>query len=178
MIHKPQATQQYVVQIAAAPATADEDRYAARLLSTIVGDDSGSRLFWELVDTGLAEYAAIGAHEFQGAGIYMSYLSCAPDSAAENLQRIAEIVAEVEAEGITPEELTQAQNKICAEHRAASRAARQPDVRRRQQLDSAAAIPDDPRGGRMPIAASPSPTSPPCCGNTRSASPPLWRSVR
>jgi predicted Zn-dependent peptidase len=34
--------------------------------------------------------------------------------AAENLQRIADIVREAEASGLTEEELTQAQNKVCA----------------------------------------------------------------
>ena len=38
------------------PAAADDDRYAAKLLATVLGDDSGSRLYWELVDPGLAEH--------------------------------------------------------------------------------------------------------------------------
>jgi predicted Zn-dependent peptidase len=114
VIHKPQATQQYVVQIAAAPAAEDEDRYASRLLGTIVGDDTGSRLFWELVDTGMAETAAWGAHEFQRSGVYLTYLACAPEQTAENLSRLREVLADVEASGVTAEELEQAKNKICA----------------------------------------------------------------
>ena len=114
VIHKPLAVQQYVVQLAAAPSATDDDRYAARLLSTIVGDDSGSRLFWELVDTGQAESASIGTQEYQGAGIYLTWLSCLPNLAAENLQRIAEIVREAEVDGVTEEELAQAKNKVCA----------------------------------------------------------------
>ncbi|HUE74047.1 MAG TPA: pitrilysin family protein [Pirellulaceae bacterium] len=115
VIHKPLAVQQYAVQIASAPATEDDDRYAARVLTTILGDDKGSRLFWELIDTGLAEYATIGTHEFQGTGIYMTYLACTPDEAAANLQRIANIVRDAEACGVTQEELDQAKNKICAQ---------------------------------------------------------------
>lgn len=114
VLHKPQAVQQYVVQIAAAPATEDDDRYAARLLATIVGDETGSRLFWELIDTGLAEYAAIGVQEYQGAGLFLTGLSCAPANAAENLQRLKRLLAKVEAEGVTDEELSQAKNKVCA----------------------------------------------------------------
>ena len=57
-IPKASAVQQYVVQIANGPAAEDDDRYAGRLLATILGDDSGSRMFWELVDTGLAECAS------------------------------------------------------------------------------------------------------------------------
>lgn len=114
VVHKPQATQQYVLQLVAGPAAEDDDRYAARLLGTVVGDDSGSRLFWELVDTGRAETAAFGAHEFQHAGIFMTYLSCAPEHAAENLAAIRAILADVEAGSITEAELEQAKNKICA----------------------------------------------------------------
>lgn len=114
VLHKPLAVQQYVVQLAAAPSATDDDRYAARLLATIVGDDSGSRLFWELVDTGQAESASIGTQEYQGVGVFLTWLSCLPDLAAENLQRLAEIVQEVEVKGVLQQELTQAQNKICA----------------------------------------------------------------
>jgi predicted Zn-dependent peptidase len=114
LIHKPQAVQQYVVQLAAAPSADDSDRYAARLLATIVGDDTGSRLFWELVDTGKAESASIGCQEFQGAGVFMTWLACLPELAAENLAHVAEIVREVQGGGVTGEELTQAKNKLCA----------------------------------------------------------------
>lgn len=114
VLPKPLAVQQYVVQCAAAPGAEDEDRYAARVLATIIGDDTGSRLFWELVDTGRAEYASISAHEFQGCGIYLGSLCCAPEDAAENLQRLTDVVRKVEAEGVTEQELIQAKNKICA----------------------------------------------------------------
>ena len=32
------------------PGATDADRYAAKMLATVLGDDSGSRLYWELVD--------------------------------------------------------------------------------------------------------------------------------
>jgi predicted Zn-dependent peptidase len=114
VLHKPLAVQEYVVQLSPGPSATDDDRYPARLLSTIVGDDSGSRLFWELVDTGQAESASIGSQEFQGAGVFMTWLSCLPDLAADNLQRIGEIIAEVQTGGVTEEELIQAKNKVCA----------------------------------------------------------------
>jgi len=114
LLHKPLAVQEYVVQLAAAPAATEEDRYAARLLTTIIGDDTGSRLFWELVDTGQAETASIGVQEYQGAGVFLTWLSCLPELAEENLARVREIVCEAEASGVTEEELVQAQNKVCA----------------------------------------------------------------
>ena len=88
---------------------------AARLLGTILGDDTGSRLFWELVDTGLAEYAVLGAHEYQGSGIYMGSMCCSPDQVAENLQLFQNVLHEAENSGVTEEELSQAKNKICAQ---------------------------------------------------------------
>jgi predicted Zn-dependent peptidase len=114
VLHKPQAVQQYIVQISSGPATEDEDRYAARVLGTILGDESGSRLFWELVDSGLAEYASLGAQEFQGAGVFVASLACAPENAAENFERLGALLAEVQKKGVTDEELERAKNKICA----------------------------------------------------------------
>jgi predicted Zn-dependent peptidase len=115
VIHKPLAVQQYIVQLSPGPSATDADRYAARLLTTIIGDDSGSRLFWELVDTGKAESASIGTQEYQGAGVFLTWLSCLPELAAENLQQVVEIIQEAEADGVAEEELTQAKNKICAQ---------------------------------------------------------------
>jgi predicted Zn-dependent peptidase len=46
--------------------------------------------------------------------VFVTSLSCAPEAAAENLQRLAELLADVQAAGVTEEELKQAQNKICA----------------------------------------------------------------
>jgi len=112
---KESASQQYIVQITAGPAADDPDRYASRLLATILGDDSGSRLYWELVDPGLAEFAGIGTYEFQGTGIFMSYLCCAPEQAAENLERIQQVEREAELQGVTESELELARNKICSQ---------------------------------------------------------------
>jgi predicted Zn-dependent peptidase len=115
LYEKSTAVQQYVIQAGSSPAAESEDRYAARLMTTIIGDDSGSRLFWELVDTGAAECAALSAAEYQGAGMYMSFLCCAPDDAQENFDRMTEVLAEAQEGGVTEEELEQAKNKVCAQ---------------------------------------------------------------
>jgi predicted Zn-dependent peptidase len=111
-IHKESAAQQYVMQLVPGPAARDADRYAAKLLATVLGDDSGSRLYWELVDPGLAEHAALNHCEYEGAGLMMTTMSCDPEQAAENLQRILDVYRRGEAEGITPEELAQAKSKV------------------------------------------------------------------
>ena len=114
VITKENATQQYLIQLAAAPAAADEDRYAARLLSVILGDDCGSRLYWDLVDPGLSEFASTDSYEFQGTGLYMNYICCGPDQAEQNLAKLAEIVGELEKDGVTQKELDQSKNKVCS----------------------------------------------------------------
>ncbi len=112
LVGKPSATQEYVLAMAAAPSATDEDRYAAKLLCTMLGDDSGSRLYWELVDPGLVEHASVHHYEYHGAGTFFTYLSCDPELAAENLARVQKIYRNAEADGFSLAELTQAKSKI------------------------------------------------------------------
>jgi predicted Zn-dependent peptidase len=112
---KDSAVQQYIVQIANGPSAEDPSRHASRLLATILGDDSGSRLFWELIDTGLAECASMGTCEFQGAGIYLTFLCCAPEDAQANLKSVSNVQRRAEKSGVTDDELRRAKSKICAQ---------------------------------------------------------------
>jgi predicted Zn-dependent peptidase len=112
VIFKEGAAQQYVVEITNGPAVDDDDRYAGRILATVLGDDSGSRMYWELIDTGLAECAAMSSYEYQGTGIFMTYLCCSPEDTADNLARMQEILRDAEAGGITEPELARAKSKI------------------------------------------------------------------
>jgi predicted Zn-dependent peptidase len=114
VVHRPTATQEYVLQLADAPASEDEDRYAAKLLATIVGDDSGSRLYWELTDPGLVETASLGHYEYLGAGMFYTWLACEPDLVEDNLARLRKILVEVERSGVTEDELKQSKNKVKA----------------------------------------------------------------
>jgi predicted Zn-dependent peptidase len=111
-IHKPMVAQQYVVQIANGPALEDDDRYAGRILATVLGDESGSRMFWELIDTGAAECATMSACEYQGTGIFLTYLCSAPEDIEGNLECLRAILQQAEAEGISEPELVQARSKI------------------------------------------------------------------
>ncbi len=114
VLPRPSAKQEHVMALATAPPARDDRRYAADLLAVAVGDDTGSRLYWELVDPGHAEAAELGYNEYDGAGTYLTYLSCRPQQASENLDRIGEIYAAANAEGITPEELERARNKVAS----------------------------------------------------------------
>jgi predicted Zn-dependent peptidase len=114
VVHRPSATQQYVLALADAPASEDADRYAAKLLATIVGDDSGSRMYWELVDPGLAETASLGHYEYLGTGMFYTWLACEPDFVEQNLSLLDSIFRQIESTGVTDAELQQAKNKVKA----------------------------------------------------------------
>jgi len=111
-IEKPTSTQQYLMHMAPGPGASDADRYAAKLLSMVLGDDTGSRLYWELVDPGLAESVSLGHIEYVDCGSYSTFLSCDPERTEDNLARILAAFRKAEAEGITAEELEQAKSKI------------------------------------------------------------------
>jgi predicted Zn-dependent peptidase len=84
------------------------------LLSTILGDHTGSRLYWALVDPGLADGAELSYQDYDQAGAFFTFLSCDPDSTESNLALIAELYKTVNTHGITEEELAQAKNKVLA----------------------------------------------------------------
>ena len=96
----------------ARPASDDDDRYAAKVLAIVLGDDSGSRLYWELVDPGIAEVAELSHGEYQGAGVFLTQVSCAPEDAEEVYERVMQVYEAAHAEGITEVELQQAKNKV------------------------------------------------------------------
>jgi predicted Zn-dependent peptidase len=112
VLHRESANQQYAMQLTAGPAAEDGDRYAAKLLAMVLGDDSGSRLYWELVDPGLAEHVSLSHCEHEAAGMMMTYLCCEPEQTADNLRRILALYRQVEASGVAPAELEQAKNKV------------------------------------------------------------------
>lgn len=112
---KESATQQYTVQISSGPSADDPQRFAAQLLSYAVGDDSGSRFYWELVDPGLVEYTELYPRAFDGTGILMTFVCCAPEETDENLDRIAAIQQAVDQNGITQDELDLVKIKVCSQ---------------------------------------------------------------
>ncbi len=106
--------QQTVVAVCNGPPLESPDRYAAHLLATILGDHTGSRLYWALIDPGLADGAELSYQDYNQAGAFFSFLSCEPSSTQANLDRIAQIYGETIARGITEDELIQAKNKVLA----------------------------------------------------------------
>ncbi|HAC89607.1 MAG TPA: insulinase family protein [Planctomycetaceae bacterium] len=89
-------------------------RYALRFLCSIVGDDSGRRLFWELIDSGRAETATLWPHFFDECGCVLGYLCCAHEDVHEIEAILGRVLQQILQEGVTERELELARNKICA----------------------------------------------------------------
>ena len=77
----------------------DDDRFAAQLLATVLGDHTGSRLYWELVDPGHADGAEVSYQDYNRAGAFYTFLSCEPGETRANLERIVDAYGRMMAEG-------------------------------------------------------------------------------
>ena len=108
------SAQQYILQLARGPAANDQRRFASRVAMSIFGDDAGSRMYWEFLDSGRAESAGVGPCEDLGSGAVMSILCCRPDAAADNFERLTKLQKEIQS-GATQRELEMAKKKIASQ---------------------------------------------------------------
>ncbi len=102
---------EHICLMSAAPAYQDDLRYAAAMLAIITGDDVGSRLFWELVDTALAESASMHYDMMDGTGIFYSYIRTAPENRTVVMEKIKKVFDGLMTAGVSEKELTAAKNK-------------------------------------------------------------------
>jgi predicted Zn-dependent peptidase len=109
---KDSVTQEHVIMMSPGPAVDSEMIYPANILAMILGDDTGSRLYWALVDRGLVDSADANFHEHEGAGVFFTSFSCAPEQTQENLGIVHGLLHQLQTEGVTPEEVQQAKNKV------------------------------------------------------------------
>ena len=107
-------TQQHFLVMSRGPSAESLTRYTGAVLATAIGDDSGSRMYWDLVDPGLVESAGAMTDQAQGTGLAVASFSSDPEKALENLEIVKRILSDVQANGITADELTQAKNKIAS----------------------------------------------------------------
>jgi predicted Zn-dependent peptidase len=104
--------QMTLIGVSDAPPLESDDRYAAQLLATVLGDHTGSRLYWSLVDPGHADGFELWYQVYNQAGSFFTIVSCGPDDAQANLDRVAEVYRAALRSGVTDDELTQAKNKV------------------------------------------------------------------
>ena len=108
------AALEYGVRMSSGPSETHADRFAAKLLAAVLGDSSGSRLYWALVDSGAAEQATLHHHEFLDAGLFVTQLSCDAEDIDEQFARILEIYRDATVHGIQQAEFEQARNKLAS----------------------------------------------------------------
>ena len=87
-------------------------RFAAFLLSVIIGDSVGSRFYWELFDKALAEAAVMQFNPMDGTGAFCSYIRCSTDNVTKVLDTVNGIFRSLSQDGITKDELRKAKNKV------------------------------------------------------------------
>ncbi len=112
VMKREKVAQEHIFLISSAPPADSPLRHAADTLALAIGDDSGSRLYWALVDPGLAESGDCSFHDYEGAGSFYTSFSCEPARTEENLKLVHEVLDDVQKNGITEEDLNQAKSKI------------------------------------------------------------------
>ena len=107
-------TREHIGLMSAAPSCQDPERYAAQLAAAILGDTTGSRLYYALVEPAIADEAHTTYDPLDGAGAFVTFLSADAERAAEAVQvALAECRAFVET-GPTDAELAAVKNKIAS----------------------------------------------------------------
>lgn len=103
---------EHICLLSGAVSMQDPRKYAGSLLSVIVGDQTGSRYFWGLIDNALAEVAAMQYETMDGAGGLYSYIRCNPEDADKVMGIVEGIFTDLASDGVTEQELQKAKNKV------------------------------------------------------------------
>ncbi|MBN2457325.1 MAG: insulinase family protein [Sedimentisphaerales bacterium] len=110
-LEKSSLAREHICLMSPAVSADDPRRFAGSLLSSIIGDDVGSRFFWELVDKALAETATMQLSAMEGTGVFYSYIRCGQEGATKVLDIVKQIFGRLLHEGVSQDELTKAKNK-------------------------------------------------------------------
>ncbi|WP_424951915.1 M16 family metallopeptidase [Deinococcus sp.] len=86
-------------------------REAAAALSEIIGGENG-RLYWALLDTGLADSADLSHAEYQETGVFEGGFSCDPGRAAQVLDVYRSVLEGLQQDGVTEAEVRRAARKL------------------------------------------------------------------
>lgn len=111
---RPQLSQTHTMLLSKAPPAESPQRFAAELLTAIAGDGESGRLYWELVDPGLAESCDLSYNEFFDNGLWAGYMAGDPEENDSNIELVREIFDTINSEGITQDELDEAFNKVAS----------------------------------------------------------------
>ena len=109
----PKLNRQYTMGMTPGPSAQDDRRFAARVLSDVIGDAEGSRFYWALVDNAIAEDAEFGFYPHDGCGSFYIALTTEPDRSEKALD-IALKELEKAKTDLKEDEVERAKNKIAS----------------------------------------------------------------
>jgi predicted Zn-dependent peptidase len=90
----------------------DEEEEAMELAAMALGDGSGSRLFWNIFQKGLAETAVASLSPLDRTGLMLAYLSTTPEQAPAVLQLTLAELQSLQQDGVHEDELRRAKDKL------------------------------------------------------------------
>lgn len=107
----PKLNRQYTMAMTPGPSAQDPRRFAARVLSDVIGDSDGSRLYWALVDNAIAEDADFSFYPHDNCGSFFVSLTTSPDRTQQALDIALKELEKVKTD-LNDDEVERAKNKI------------------------------------------------------------------
>jgi predicted Zn-dependent peptidase len=107
----PKLNRRYTMGMTPGPSSQDDRRFAARVLSDVIGDSDGSRFYWALVDNAIAEDADLGFYPHDGIGSFYISLTTSPQKSEEALDIALRELRRVK-DDLDDAEVERAKNKI------------------------------------------------------------------
>lgn len=112
VVVKPQQKQQIIALATPIVGIEDPDIYAAELAAMVLGGGTGSRLFWNIFQKGLAETAGASLSAFDHTGMLITIISTTPDHAPAVLEMVRAEIKLLEDGGVKDDELRRAKDKL------------------------------------------------------------------
>lgn len=112
--HTEKFNRAHLAFVAPGVAAQDPRRYAAEIVAHALGASVGSRLYWALVDPGLAETAVMSHSEEDGTGAFYAYVSCDPERWREIVAIVRRVWETAMTEGLADEEIARAKRKLAS----------------------------------------------------------------
>jgi predicted Zn-dependent peptidase len=106
----PRLQRTYTMALTPGPHATHPSRFAAKVLADVIGDSEGSRLYWALVETAIADDADFGFYPHDGCGSFYLSLATHPRRAEEALQTALAELGRVR-DDLADDEVERARNK-------------------------------------------------------------------
>jgi predicted Zn-dependent peptidase len=109
----PKLNRMYTMGMTPGPSAQDDRRFAARVLSDVIGDSDGSRFYWALVDNAIADEADFGFYPHDACGSFYIALTTDPERTQKALDIAMGELEKVKTD-VNDDEIERAKNKIAS----------------------------------------------------------------